>query len=198
MLKRVLVIASGNTERLALPHLTARLRDYGIAVDVSIPPKHRAITAREAYRIIESERYNLPAPDKYVILVDADGKLPETVLQPIQSGLSQRLGEHFEAAVLYAYAQWHLEAWFFADDRNLRAYLGGRALGGVDTTQPDRIRNPKEHLKNLLSGRAYASRIAGQIASALEPDTIAQRSPSFAGFLSAVRNGAGDRNRASA
>ena len=189
MQKYVVVIASGSTEQRALPHLTAQLRDDGIHVDVRFPPKHRDITAQEAYKIIQSVRYDTPAPDKYIVLKDTDNKQAEEVLQPIRSVLSRLLGEQFEPGVLYAFAQWHLEAWFFADAVGLRNYLGGRALGSVDTSQPDRIENPKEHLKNLLPGRIYTSEISETIAEKLNPDTIAQRSPSFANFLTAVRNG---------
>ena len=189
MTKRVLVIASGNTERLALPHLTAHLQNHDIMVDVRIPPKNRPVTAKEAYNIIQSERYVPPAPDKYVVLSDIDGKPVEAVLQPIRSGLSQRLGEHFETAILYAYARWHLEAWYFADAQGLRGFFSDRSLGSADTSKPDDIGNPKEHLRHLLGARNYTARISEEIARILDARTIAQRSPSFAGFLSAVRNG---------
>ena len=189
MHKYVLVIASGSTEQRALPRLTARLRADGFYVEVRFPPNHRDLTAQEAYKIIQSVRYDSPAPHKYVVLKDVDGKQPEEVLQPIRSDLSYRLGEHFEATILYVYAQWHLEAWFFADAIGLRNYFGGRALGSVDTSDPDQIPNPKEHLKNLLPGRIYTAETSEAIAEMLNPDTIAQRSLSFAGFLTAVRNG---------
>ena len=185
MQKYVVVIASGSTEQVTLPHLTAHLRDDGIHVDVRFPPKHRDVTVQEAYKIIQSVRYDSPAPDKYVVLKDTDGKQPEEVLQPIRSGLVQRLGEDFESAVLCGYAQWHLEAWFFADPASLRTYLG-RALGNVDDSQPDLIENPKEHLKNLLPGRIYTSGTSESIAKTLNTNTIAQRSPSFADFLALV------------
>lgn len=48
-----------------------------------------------------------------------------------------------ESSIQYAYAQWHLEAWYFGDAEGLRRYLGGKALGNVDTSQPDEIHNPK-------------------------------------------------------
>ena len=192
MEKHVLVIASGSTEQRALPHLTGHLRANGIQVDVRFPPKHRDLTVQEAYKIIQSVKYDSPAPDKYVVLKDTDGKQPDEVLQPIRAGLSQRLGGYFDTTVLFAYAQWHLEAWFFADAAGLRNYLDGRALGNVDPSQPDRIENPKEHLKNLLSGRTYTAEISDAIARNLDADIIAQRSLSFAGFLSVVRNGGGN------
>ena len=198
MAKRVIVIASGDTEEMALPHLTAHLRQEGITVEVRIPADNRAIKAEVVYQIIQSTRYNVPQPDKYVVLVDLDGKTHDEILQPIRSRVGSAFGRQSAVEVLYAYAQWHLEAWFFADERHLREYLGGRALGNVDASQPDYIQNPKEHLKNLLPRRIYTARTSEAIARALDARTIAQRSPSFAGFLSAVRNGAGEGNRAGA
>ena len=42
MAKRVIVIASGETERLSLPHLLSYLKEEGIYVDdVRIPPRNR-------------------------------------------------------------------------------------------------------------------------------------------------------------
>ena len=63
------------------------------------------------------------------------------------------------------------------------------ALGNVDTSKPDEIQNPKLHLKNVLGDRVYTARVSEEIARKLDAATIAQRSPSFEGFLEAVTNG---------
>ena len=192
MTKHVVVIASGQTERRALPHLLARLRRHNIEVSVRIPPRNRALGVLVAYKLIQSSLYDVGglSPDKYVILVDLDGKEPSEVLHPMRQGLRSRLGGQFKPSIQYAYAQWHLEAWYFADAQNLRAYFEGKALGHVDTSQPDDIQNPKLHLKNLLGDVTYTSRTAEEIATVLDAQTIAQHSPSFHGFLEAVKNGA--------
>ncbi len=189
--KRVIVIASGETERRALPHLLSHLRERGVSVDdVRIPPRNMALTAPMAENLLKAVWYeNAGAPpDKFVLLVDVDGKDPDEVLRAF-TGLHARLGREIEAAVICAYAQWHLEAWYFADAGNLRKYLGG-ALGHVDTSKPDAIRNPKHRLKQLLGNRFYTARVSQEIAKALDAKTVAQRSPSFKGFLDAVMNGA--------
>lgn len=90
--------------------------------------------------------------------------------------------------VLYAYAQWHLEAWYFADATNLRECLH-RDLGSVDASKPDEIKNPKRHLMNLLLPHFYTSRVSEEIAGTLKPQTIEGRSPSFKRFVEAVKNG---------
>ena len=95
------------------------------------------------------------------------------------------------ADVLYAYAQAHLEAWYFADVANLRKRIG-RAPGNVDTSKPDEIDNPKLYLKHVLAERVYTARVSAEIAEALDAATIAGRSPSFRNFVEAVRNGSGD------
>ncbi len=193
MAKRVVVIASGETERRVLPHLAAHLKDEGITVDVRIPSRNRQIRSAIIVSIVQSTLYDSPAgrPDKYVILIDTDGKSPEEALRPVQRNLQRSSLSQQVPSILYAYAQWHLEAWFFADSSNLRIHLRGRTLGNVDTTRPDAIENPKHHLQQLLGGaRNYSALVSEQIASTLNAQTIAQRSPSFRNFVEAVRNGA--------
>ena len=191
MPKSVVVIASGETERRSLPHLVAHLRNQDIFVaEVRIPPRNRALNAEMAEKLVKAAWYQnvVEAPDKFVILVDVDGKAPDEVVPPLTAQLSTRLGAEIKATVICAYAQWHLEAWYFADDEALRGYLG-RALGNVDVSKPDEIQNPKIHLKNLLRDRLYTALISEEIARTLDPKTIAQRSPSFRRFIDAVTNG---------
>ena len=191
MAKNVIVLASGETERRALPHLLFHLRDCGVSLmEVRIPPRNGELRVQMAERLIKAgwyERLDAP-PDKFVILLDVDGKSPDVVMEPFKT-LSKRLGGEIGATVLYAYAQWHLEAWYFADAQGLGDCLK-RALGRVDTSKPDRIQNPKLHLKHLLGG-IYTARISEEIASQLDATAIAERSPSFKGFMEAVMNGSG-------
>ena len=190
MTKHVVVIASGETERRAVPHLVAHLGENGIEVRIRIPARNRALSVEIAHKLIQASRYDFPdgPPDKYVILVDVNGNPPDQVLAPFKENLPGRLDDQLNSRIQYAYAQPHLEAWYFADASNLRAYLG-RALGNVDTSQPDDIENPKLHLKHLLGERVYTARISEEIAKSLNAQTIAERSPSFRGFLAAVKNG---------
>ena len=189
MSKNVVVIASGETERRALPHLLEHL--HGHDIRIRIPPRNRALNLKTAFSLIQASLYDYSdrSPDKYVILVDTDGKEPDEVLASFKEELPNRLGSQFGPSVQYAYAQWHLEAWYFADATKLRDYLGGRALGSVDTSQPDKIQNPKLHLKNLLRDSFYTARTSEEIAKTLNAETVSGRSPSFRGFLDAVKNG---------
>ena len=190
MAKRVIIIASGETERRALPHLARHLQDCAVTVcEVRIPPRNRALDAQMAERLIKAAWYgNLhDPPDKFVVVIDLDGADPEALMEPIRSRLSG-LREGVSADVLYAYAQQHLEAWYFADAQKLREFLG-RELGQIDTSRPDEIRNPKRHLKHLLRGCMYTARVSEEIARTLDAGTIAGRSPSFKKFVDAMRNG---------
>ena len=190
MAKRVIIIASGETERRALPHLARHLQDCAVTVcEVRIPPRNRALDAQMAEKLIKAAWYgNLhDPPDRFVVVIDLDGADPEASLEPIRNRLSG-LRDGVSADVLYAYAQQHLEAWYFADARKLREYLG-RELGQIDASRPDEIRNPKLHLKHLLRGRMYTSRVSEEIARTLDAGTIAGRSPSFKKFVDAMGNG---------
>ena len=191
MAKRVVVIASGPTEFSALPHLLAHLEAEGITVDIRIPDRHRHLRPNVVRPIIYSALHDSPdgPPHKIVVLVDTDGKSTDDALRPIQQNIPSVATGQMTSSIHCACAQWHLEAWYFADARNLRNYLG-RDLGNVDPIQPDRIESPKHHLWQLLGAVSYTTDISENIARALDARTIAQRSPSFAGFLAAVRNGA--------
>ena len=115
-------------------------------------------------------------PDKFVVVMDVDDADPTEVLEPMQTQLPKRVRE-VGADVLCAYAQAHLEAWYFADADNLRNFLG-RGPGHVDTSKPDEISNPKLQLRQLLGERVYTARVSAEIAEGLDARTIAERSPS--------------------
>ena len=174
-----------------MPHLLGHLAERGIVVDdVRIPPAHRPIDADMAEKLIRSvwfERLDNARPDKFVVLLDADRKRPDAALAPIRATLPARLGD-IHADVQFACAQQHLEAWYFADAKGLARHLG-RDLSSVDASQPDAIENPKRHLKHLLGSRPYASLASQAIAAGLNAAAIADRSPSFRGFVTAVENG---------
>ena len=189
MAKYVVVIASGETERRSLPHLVSYMQDDSIEISVSIPPSNRRLNVSMAENLVKAALFHGKPPDKIVVLVDLDGKEPEEILRPFREELPGRLRSAPAVSIQYAYAQRHLEARYFGDAQGLRDYLGGQAPGHVNTSQPDDIENPKQHLKNLLAERVYTALVSEEIASNLDARVIAQRSPSFRGFLEAVRNG---------
>ena len=162
-----------------------------MTVDIRIPPRNRQLRVDVVAGIIKSAWFTSHPvkPAKFVVLVDVDQAAPDDVLAPLREQLPQRF-ETVEADILFAYAQQHLESWYFADSENLRQYLG-RSLGSADTSTPDTIHDPKRHLINLLGGRIYAARTSEEIAKRLDGRTIEQRSPSFKGFLEELKNGHG-------
>ena len=157
--------------------------------EVRIPSGNKALGIHMAESLIKAAWYGRLAspPDKFVVLLDVDSAKPEDVLGPFREQLPRRL-EGIGASIQFAFAQWHLEAWYFADAENLRKHLG-RNLGRPDVTRPDEMQNPKLHLEHLLRPRTYTARISEDIARRLDPPTIVERSPSFKGFLDAVVNG---------
>ena len=97
MAKRVVVIASGATERLAIPHLTAHLRGQGIEVSrLMIPPNNSALNVRMAAKLIRAAWFgSFPKPDKFVVLVDTDGKTPSEALGLLESNLPSPAARRF-------------------------------------------------------------------------------------------------------
>lgn len=200
MAKSVIVIASGETERRAVPHLLSHIASLGVeCVDVVIPPGHKSLSVEMAERLIKASWFSrLHRPvEKFVILVDIDGKDPQEVLRPFEERLPERLGPSCRASLQFAFAQQHLEAWFFADNKGLRTYLG-RDLGSVDTSNPDEIQNPKLHLENLLARRIYTAVVSEELSQKVDTTVISQKSPSFRRFLDKVQNGSGGEQLPSA
>ena len=190
--KRVIVVASGETERRALPHLLADMNRQGVTLDeVRIPPGNRSLSPKVCESIIKAtwyERLNTPSvPDKFVIVLDSDKRNPQDVIGEVRDNLVGRLTQ-VKATIQYAFACQHLEAWYFGDAINLRKFLG-RALGNIDESKPDDIENPKRHLKNLLGRRVYTAQLSEEIAQALDTKVMSDRSPSFRGFREALANG---------
>jgi len=188
--KRVVVIASGETERMALPHLLRHLETESIAIlgPILTPPRHHAITPNSVCQLVQQGWYrNYPRPDKFVILIDADGQDPHTVANTLAKRVESTQCQEIPAPIKVVAAKWHLEAWFWADPTGLRDYLG-RDLGNVDTSDPDAIQSPKNCLKQLLD-MPYTARVAGEIAEKIAAVEVRKRSQSFAQFEQAIRNG---------
>jgi len=193
--KKVVVIVSGESDRRSIPHLCRRFLQQAEFIEVRKPPGNAALTPEQAIKLIRAAWYELngrgKVPDKFVVLVDADANAqdPEVAAKPFEEAVDHLAD--IPAPRLVAVAVRHLEAWFFGHAEKLREFLN-RDPGNVDTSRPDEIDNPKLHLTNLLRSRdrVYTARVAEQIAGLLDPHTIAGRSPSFAGFVSKVKNGA--------
>src|SRR5437660_1627362 len=102
MSKHVVVIASGETERRALPHLVAHLKAEDIfVIEVRRPDGHKALNIEMAEKLVKAAWFaptGNVTPDKFVILVDADGKDPDQALRPFRDQLPGRLGPKIQAA----------------------------------------------------------------------------------------------------
>ena len=188
--KKVVVIVSGETDRRSIPCLC---RDFfEPSFEVRRPPGNAALTPERAKNLIKAAWYEMcgrgNAPDKFVVLVDADNHEPLEAARPFGE-MAAQLAD-VTAPKLVATAVRHLEAWFFGHSEKLREFLG-RDLGSIDASQPDAIDNPKLHLTHLLKSgsRVYTASVAEQIANQLDPDVIEGRSGSFAGFLRKLENG---------
>jgi len=92
----VVVLASGETERRSLPHLLAHLHAQGVVVvEIRIPPGGKGLNVEMAEKLLKASWYErMPAPpDKFVVLVDTDGKTQEEVLRPFREQLPGRIGK---------------------------------------------------------------------------------------------------------
>ncbi len=157
MSKNVIVIASGETERRSLPRLLAHLKTEDVIVDdVRIPPrKNNALSVEMAEKLIRSAWFgNSCPPAKFVVLLDADGKVADDVLRPFRDELPKRIGGKIPAALQFAVAQWHLESWQFRRRERLERLSWPRIgqCGHLETR-----RNPES--KAALETTAWRSHV---------------------------------------
>ena len=187
-----MVIVSGETDRRSVPHLCRHFSQQTEVFEVRKPPGNAALTPEQATKLIKAAWYEMHgrgrAPDKFVVLVDADTRDPLEAARPFEE-MAARLAD-IAAPRLVAIAVRHLEAWFFGHSERLREFLG-RDLGSIDSSRPDKIDNPKLHLTHLLKSRSrvHTALVAEQIAGQLDPLVIESRSGSFAGFIKKLENG---------
>lgn len=192
MANKVVVIVSGEIDRRSVPHLCRHFSEQTELFDVRKPPGNAALTPEQARKLIRAAWYELHgrgrAPDKFVVLVDADGHDALDAARPFEE-MAAHLAD-IAAPKLVAVAVRHLEAWFFGHSEMLREFLQ-RDLGGIDSSRPDEIDNPKLHLTHLLKSRSrvYTAVIAEQIATRLDPVVIAGRSGSFDRFIRKLEDG---------
>lgn len=181
----VALIASGETERRALPLLCRDLGASGTTLtEVLVPPRTGQLSPDMALRLARSVH---TASNKIVVVVDADGRTQDSILQPFRKKFQN--WPSWPRPVFLAHAQWHLEAWFFADQAGLRLFLNDKDLGNLPAI-PDDIERPKLRLQHLLQPFLYTAATAREIAAAIHPQVAEKRSPSFAQFRAAMRNGA--------
>lgn len=138
----------------------------------------------------ETERRSLPHLVSH--LQDQDVFVDEVRIPPGNAALNVSMAARLIKAAWYARLGSSPPDKFVIlvdlDNKTPNDALGAR-LEIVDTSKPDDIENPKNHLKNVLDERVYTARVSEEIAMSLDPTTIAGRSPSFRGFLEAVKNG---------
>ena len=85
--KGVVVVASGQTERRAIPILVAHLEGSGASLSgVRTPPRNGALNVDMAESLIKAAWYGGPStrPEKFVIVLDVDRGNPEKLIASIK------------------------------------------------------------------------------------------------------------------
>ena len=111
-------------------------------------------------KFLEEFRYSGLNFHKAIVIRDADGKDPVPLIKAMESKISNR-GHPFPVKLLVIVQE--LEAWLLADGEAIAAVTNKKA---PVVRYPERLSNPKEKLKNILSQAriAYTPEVARRIA----------------------------------
>lgn len=167
------LIVEGEYDGAAIPVFLRRCRS-GVRV---VTRKCRgSVTGRLGGILAELERSS--RADKVLIISDADGQEPRTVLRAVES----RLASQYRFTVVPLVIVEMLEAWFIADQQALeRMSRVKRAFNN-----PEKVRDPKSELRRLLGPIIYTPELARRIAEEVDLGILGQRCPRFTAFQRAV------------
>jgi len=167
------LIVEGECDKAALPVLLQKCR-AGVRVE---PRKCRgSVTGRLSGILAELERSC--RAEKVLIVSDADGQEPRTVLSLVQSRVKRR----YPFSVVPLVIVEKLEAWLIADPGALERVLRVK----TSFRSPETIPDPKAELCRLLRPRIYTPAIAHRIAEEIDLRVLAQRCTRFKAFRDAV------------
>lgn len=173
---RVGVVVEGACDIAALPILIKKCRN-----DASVIPRECRGPIFYKFPRILDELERCRTIDKALVICDADGEQPMTLMTRIRRGLAgHRYGFPVEPVVIVQ----ELEAWLLADEEALQSVVGMRTL----FRSPEDRRYPKRELVRLVSqtGHVYDHALAGRIAEAIRISILSKRCPSFVKFQNAI------------
>ena len=177
------LIIEGQYDEMALKELVLRCALANVEV-VARPSGNKVQLMRRFAGFLEEFRHikNGSYVDKALVVRDADGKDRLELIDQMKRKIS---GRTYPFPVQLLVIVEELEAWLLADGASLSVITGrpGRRILG-----PEKLQDPKEQLKRLLSAADiyYTSEIARAIAANAKLDTLASRCPSFRIFQQAV------------
>jgi hypothetical protein len=137
------------------------------------------------YRILEFTRVNNGGPvDKAIVVRDAHRMTHERALQKLRESINPR---KYEFPIEFAVVEPEIEAWLLADHNALFAVSQERGVATrfpVPSSSPEMLRDPKEHLMELLAEAKvpYTEAVAGRLAETSNLLLVEQRCPSFRRF----------------
>jgi len=167
------LIVEGEYDKEAIPVLVRRCR-AGVRV---VTRKCRgSVTGRLAGIIAELERSY--RAEKVLIISDADGREPRTILSTIKG----KLGKGYRFVVVPLVIVEMLEAWLIADPQALERVLGVKR----GFKSPEKIRDPKSELRKLLRATIYTPEVARRIAEEIDLGVLGRQCPRFVAFREAI------------
>ena len=92
MAKKVIVVVSGESDRRSIPFLCRHFLEQAEMFEVRKPPGNATLTPEQTVKLVKAGWYEMNGrgmpPDKFVILVDSDGKAPVVAAKPFEDDSS--------------------------------------------------------------------------------------------------------------
>ncbi|WP_166846072.1 DUF4276 family protein [Isoptericola sp. BMS4] len=185
---RIASVVEGHGEVQGLPRMIQRIAQEKCATYVDAPKPHRVPRAtmvhrpEELQKAVRFQAARFDGPGGVVVLADSDDDDADDLCRVLQESVDAAGASR---PVVATVAVREYEAWFLAGIESLRSHGAVRDSAAYDG-DPERPRNPKLRLEELMY-ESYGS-VRHQVAfnMLLDLDRAAERSPSFARFVESL------------
>jgi hypothetical protein len=161
------LVVEGIYDEAAIPALVKRCHNRATVITRKCKG---SVTGRLVGIVTELERSC--KPERVLVISDADGERPDTLIDSIRTRVAGRYPFPVTPIVIVQM----LEAWLLVDPTALNRVAGIKR----SFPRPERIRNPKRELQRLFGGRAaYTPEVALRLAQQVDLELLANRCPQF-------------------
>lgn len=183
------VIAEDGYILRALPVLLERLVDLrGDPVECRLMNGKPDFVAN-CWRVVKGFQYRYPGMHKVLAVCDADADDPEILSSELHARATARCGP-LPFSLIFHVIKRELETWWITEPGAI-SQVCGIFIPFPGGNVEDSVVDPKEYIVRRLtaSKRAYSHGDAERVATSIDLEALAERSPGFVMFAAKARNG---------